>query len=59
MPASDIVGTVGSTGERLGAVTASARNLPARTNGIEDGMLAKLPEICPPTRSAIAGPPPL
>src|SRR5687768_6630923 len=59
IPASEIVGTAGSAGDRLGAVTASARSFPAFTNGIDDGMLAKLPEIWPPTRSAIAGPPPL
>ena len=53
------MGKSGSAGERTGPVVASARSLPERMCGIEDGMLSNISCTCPPMRSATAGPLPL
>src|ERR1043165_201553 len=58
-PGSPTVGTSGKSAERPPPLTAMARSRPAFTNGTADAMLAKENSTCPPTRSAIAGPPPL
>ena len=59
MPSSSIVGTSGSSGERLALVMASARSLPALMLGSPVLMFMKVASTWPPSRSAIAGAPPL
>src|SRR5262249_46902509 len=51
--------TAGKSAQRRAPPPAMARSRPALTNGTADAMLAKENSTCPPTRSAIAGPPPL
>jgi len=45
--------------ERFAAVVPSARSLPAFTCGVAVVAEANTERICPPSRSLIAGPPPL
>jgi len=48
------VGTSGSNGARVEAVTASARNLPLRTYSIAEGKVGQTACTCPPSRSVSA-----
>ena len=59
MPDSSIVGTSGSSGERFALVIASARSLPALMCGRPVLMFMKVASTWPPSRSDIAGAPPL
>ncbi len=59
MPASAMVGRSGSNCERFAPVTASARSLPARMWGSDEGMLSNIMFTCPPSRSVTAGALPL
>lgn len=52
---SPIVGTSGSTSERVAVVMASARSLPVLMNSIEAAVESKLTCTCPPIRSVNAG----
>ena len=54
-----MVGVSGAAGERLAEVTASRRSLPLRASARAGGRLTKQIGICPLTRSASAGVPPL
>ncbi len=54
-----MVGTSGSSGERLAVVTAMGRNLPERTCWMAEGMLSNMTAIWLPSRSEIAGALPL
>ncbi|MNS52612.1 hypothetical protein D3C72_853330 [compost metagenome] len=58
-PASSMVGTSGSTLERLAVVTASARSLPALMCGSTGVSVSKDMVTCPPSRSVVSGPLPL
>src|SRR3984893_902677 len=58
-PDSAIVGTFGTTGERIAVVTPSGRTVPAVTCAIDSGMLLKVIGMWPPIRSVSAGAPPL
>ena len=53
------VGTSGSISERFALVMASARNLPDFTSGVAVLMFMNVPSTWPPSRSEIAGAPPL
>ena len=53
------VGTSGKAGERAVPSTASERSFAARTCGSTVGMVAKIIDVCPPSRSVIAGTLPL
>src|SRR5215471_16320548 len=55
---SPTVGMPGSTSERVAAVTASARSLPALIYPIDETVVGKKTCTCPPSRSLNAGPPP-
>ena len=57
-PASATVGTSGRYGARRAEVTAIARTAPERTWGSVELALPNMSWICPPARSASAGPPP-
>ncbi len=57
--ASAIVGNSGTIGERFAPVTASARTLPARICGSDDGRLPKYIDTWPAIKSIKAGPAPL
>ena len=54
-----MVGTSGSDAERFVPVDPSARSLPDFTCGVAVVAEANTDGICPPSRSLIAGPPPL
>ena len=54
-PASAIVGTSGSSGERAGVVTASGRSLPDATMGAADAVLVNMACTWPACRSFSAG----
>ena len=58
-PDSDSVGTFGSTDERLSPVIASTLSLPALMWLSTELMFMKPASTWPPSRSEIAGPPPL
>ena len=58
-PASAIVGTSGSEGERFAVVTASARTLPLRICGIAGGIDTQPSVTSFAMTAANAGPPPL
>src|SRR5262249_50295952 len=55
---SPTVGTSGRASERIAAVTASGRNLPALICSIEEGKVSNMICTCPPTKSIRAGPAP-
>src|SRR5262249_53276058 len=55
---SPTVGTSGRASERIAAVTASGRNLPALICSIEEGKASNMICTCPPTKSIRAGPAP-
>src|SRR5262249_4759056 len=57
-PSSAKVGTSGITSDRVCAATARIFALPALSCGISTGTSALIALICPPIRSAIAGPAP-
>src|SRR3954454_20520082 len=59
MPSSSKVGTSGSTEERLVAVTASARSLPAWISAVAGGTAWNDSGVCPAATAWIAGLPPL
>ena len=54
-PASAMVGTSGSSGERALVVTASGRNLPDATIGAAEAVLVNIAWTWPACRSASAG----
>ena len=54
-----MVGTSGSCVERCFAAIASGRSCPDFRKDIVAGPVSKVPVICPPIRSVIAGPLPL
>src|SRR3954467_10909682 len=54
-----MLGTSGRNGARVAVVTASARTFPAAICPIDSGPLLNDIGICPPSRSLIAGAPPL
>src|SRR5258705_3363123 len=54
-----MVGTSGGAAGRFGPVDPRARSLPAFTCGVAVVAEANTDGICPPSRSLIAGPPPL
>src|SRR5215475_11467606 len=54
-----MLGTSGRNGARLAVVTASARTVPACNCPTDSGPLLNDSGICPPSRSLIAGAPPL
>ncbi len=58
-PASATVGTSGSSGNRFGPVTASARDLPEVMKGSAAGMLSMIMVISPPASAISAWPLPL
>src|SRR6266550_4698546 len=58
IPSSSSVGTSGNAGERVAAVTASARSLPSFTSGVAGGIAWKHIGVCPATTDCIDGPPP-
>src|SRR5215831_8342216 len=58
MPSSSSVGTSGSAGERVLAVTASARSLPSFTSAVAGGIAWKQIGVCPATTDWIDGAPP-
>jgi hypothetical protein len=58
-PASVMVGTCGSTGERVGLITPSANSLPDATCGTASGITANITSTVPANVSVIAGAPPL
>ncbi|MNL71258.1 hypothetical protein D3C87_1963870 [compost metagenome] len=58
-PDSSNVGTSGSSGERWGDATASARTWPARICGSTEPSVAKEMGTCPATTSLMAGAAPL
>ena len=58
-PASEMVGTPGSSSEGCALATARARNLPALMCGMTDGASLNISWICPPSRSLTAGALPL
>jgi hypothetical protein len=45
-------------GQRFASVTISARSEPLLISPLEDGMVANIAWICPPSRSVMAGAPP-
>src|SRR5262245_59816091 len=51
------VGVSGSASERVAAVTASARSLPALIYSIDATVVGNMTCICPPSKSVSAGPP--
>src|SRR4051794_11710042 len=55
-PASAIVGTSGSAGDRLGLVTAKPRSLPSFIWGTAGGSDVNAIGVCPPSVEAAAGP---
>src|SRR5215813_1354350 len=58
IPSSSSVGTSGKAGERVAAVTASARNLPSFTSEVAGGIAWKHIGVCPATTDWIDGAPP-
>ena len=58
-PTSAIVGKSGASDERFAVVTANAFSLPAFICAIELARLSNMNCTCPPSRSCIAGAPPL
>ena len=54
-----MVGTLGSSGERLAVVTAMGTSLPLRTCWMAEGMLSNMMPIWLPSRSVTAGALPL
>ncbi len=54
MPCSASVGTSGSSGERCGALTASARNLPARIWPMAEEVLSNIISTSPEMMSMCA-----
>src|SRR5262249_17833268 len=58
-PASEMVGTSGSTGLRVKPPVPSARSLPERMCGVVCTSEENITLVWPPTTSTIAGPPPL
>ena len=53
-----MIGTSGSTAERVVVVTASARSLPERTGSIEADIGSNIISALPSTIAFSAGPPP-